>query len=276
MNYKANDADKHTAIKAGQASRAEKLEALRAQLDSMQRRHQQREQRQRAKLSGVAHISATSTYFDENGKVNKSTSRMSSFEAPKKLHSIVWTSDAGDSGTFTVPKAVARAFGSGEHSFIDVDELDEFIHTLMQEAGWTRLVSLLNGRDRTRKELIDRLESEGFDSSISHAMVKKAQACGMVDESRYAEVFIATSIRKGWGRDKIERTLRERGIDPSAVQEYPHAFFAEDDEFERAVGVLSKKRVPETNPKQKLVRFLIGRGFSMSIAIRAVEERLKS
>lgn len=257
-------------------SRAEKLALLRAQLKSMERRHSERERRARSRASAPSHVSASSSYFGDEGKPAKGRDGASSFESTRTQLDISWTSDTGASGTIRVPKSVARAFGSGDHSFVDVDELTEYIDALKTEACWSRLVSIVNGRERTGKELVSRLEAEGFEISTSQATVRRARECGLVDEARYAEVFITTSIRKGWGKDKIEHTLRERGADPHSVEGYPGAFFSENDEVNRAIAALSKKRVPDVNSRQKLVRFLLGRGFSMPVAIRAVDHHLEA
>ena len=55
---------------------------------------------------------------------------------------------------------------------------------------------------------------------------------------------------------------------------YPDDFFSVDDEVERARAVLARKRIPETRAFEKLVKHLMGKGFSYGAASDAVKERL--
>ena len=55
---------------------------------------------------------------------------------------------------------------------------------------------------------------------------------------------------------------------------YPEDYFAVEDDLARASALLAKRRVPETRAFEKLVRFLMGRGFSYHVAADAVKSRL--
>ena len=55
---------------------------------------------------------------------------------------------------------------------------------------------------------------------------------------------------------------------------YPEDYFAVEDDLARASALLAKRRVPETRGFEKLVRFLMGKGFSYHIAADAVKARL--
>ena len=47
-----------------------------------------------------------------------------------------------------------------------------------------------------------------------------------------------------------------------------------EDDLARASALLTKRRIPETRGFEKLVRFLMGKGFSYHIAADAVKARL--
>ena len=52
-------------------------------------------------------------------------------------------------------------------------------------------------------------------------------------------------------------------------------FFDEDEDFQRALETLEKKRVPDVRPQEKLTRFLVSRGFSYQVARAATSVRLE-
>ena len=55
---------------------------------------------------------------------------------------------------------------------------------------------------------------------------------------------------------------------------YADDYFAVEEDLAGASGLLARGRVPETCGFEKLVRFLMGKGFSYHIAADAVKPRL--
>ena len=72
--------------------------------------------------------------------------------------------------------------------------------------------------------------------------------------------------------DKTE--LKRRHVVLDDIPGYPEDYFAVEDDLARASALLAKRRVPETRGFEKLVRFLMGKGFSYHIAADAVKARL--
>ena len=86
--------------------------------------------------------------------------------------------------------------------------------------------------------------------------------------------FIEERKRRGWGQRKIETELKRRHVVLDDIPGYPEDYFAVEDDLTRASALLAKRRVPETRGFEKLVRFLMGKGFSYHIAADAVKARL--
>ena len=63
-------------------------------------------------------------------------------------------------------------------------------------------------------------------------------------------------------------------MDTERLPGWPYDYADPDDEFERAMGIASRKRVREPNAYAKLVRFLMGRGFSTDVSMRAAKQTL--
>lgn len=95
-----------------------------------------------------------------------------------------------------------------------------------------------------------------------------------LDENRFCSYFIEERKRRGWGQRKIETELKRRHVVLDDIPGYPEDYFAVEDDLARASALLAKRRVPETRGFEKLVRFLMGKGFSYHIAADAVKARL--
>ena len=95
-----------------------------------------------------------------------------------------------------------------------------------------------------------------------------------MDENRFCSYFIEERKRRGWGQRKIEAELKRRHVVLDDIPGYPEDYFAVDDDLARASALLAKRRVPEARAFEKLVRFLMGKGFSYHIAADAVKVRL--
>ena len=104
--------------------------------------------------------------------------------------------------------------------------------------------------------------------------VARATEYRFLDENRFCSYFIEERKRRGWGQRKIEVELKRRHVVLDDIPGYPEAYFAVDDDLARASALLAKRRVPEVRAFEKLVRFLMGKGFSYHIASDAVKARL--
>ncbi|MDR1881555.1 MAG: RecX family transcriptional regulator [Prevotella sp.] len=115
--------------------------------------------------------------------------------------------------------------------------------------------------DEAVKRILDRLKKEGF-----------------LDETRFARSFINDKLKLNkWGKTKIVYELKKRSI-PESI--YFPVLEELGDEFEEqlirilTVKAKSVKAETEYGKKTKLIRFALGRGFSMDLAIRCVNKLL--
>ena len=75
-------------------------------------------------------------------------------------------------------------------------------------------------------------------------------------------------------RYKAGAKCGKQGIYPQRKHGSPEEFFDEHSDVERAAALLARKSIPENKPFEKLVRHLMSKGFSYSIARDAVQQRL--
>jgi regulatory protein len=136
-----------------------------------------------------------------------------------------------------------------------------------------RTERLIGTRERSEAELRSRLLRAGFDEDVVQREVARCIAAGLVDDERFARLYIAGKKRSGWGCRRIEQELLRFGIELRACEDYPAAFFNEDDEFERACACLARFHSSARDQQAARFRRLLSKGFSTQIAQRALRER---
>lgn len=195
-----------------------------------------------------------------------------------KAHLLIESSEGG-SETWSVPVAVGKVLNKGladgSLHIRSRAELAFEVKKVQADCGHLRIESLVNKRDFSFKELSEKLLLDGYSREVVQSLCERARDAGVVDDQRFAQSFIRTKMLSGWGRIKIERELRRRGIDVLGVDGWPDEFFEPGDELERACALALKKRLTGKNDFQKIARFLCNKGFSPSVAFDAAKAALR-
>ena len=186
----------------------------------------------------------------------------------------------GPSGTerWRVPAAVARRLKKmekeGRADASSRAELAYLVHEASLEAGKAKVEALVNKRDYSAAELSRKLSRDGYGEKAASELVGWAQRLGLVDDARFASVFIRSKVAAGWGASRIERELARKGVSADDVPGWPEEFLPEEDECARAFELASRRRLTGKNDLQKIVRYLCSRGYSMGLAYDAAKAAL--
>lgn len=192
---------------------------------------------------------------------------------------IVRLSDSEDEERWVVPAAVGKSMSLfykdcggriGSRA-----ELAYEVKRASLTAGKKRIESLLNRRDYSTKELLNKLRDDGFSSAVSAQLVDEAVASNLVNDARFAEVYARSKCYAGWGKLRIERELSRKGIDARELPGWPESYFEDEDEKARAIELASRRRLTGKNDFQKIVRFLCGKGYSMNVSMDAARQVLE-
>lgn len=186
------------------------------------------------------------------------------------------TSDSHGEERLLIPVSVGRRLNNARDD-ITVGSRAELLYTLgelSRACASKRVAALVERRDYSQKELGDRLFEDGFTPKVVDAAVARAVECGLVDDMRYASAFIRSRVARGWGRTRIERELSRRGIECADVPGWPDEYLSAEDEEETAHRLASARRLTGKNDYEKLVRFLVGRGYALSLAKRTARRVL--
>ncbi len=141
--------------------------------------------------------------------------------------------------------------------------------------AFQKIVRLVSVRERCASELHARLIRDGFGQDAAELSVRRACECGLVDDMRFAEVYIRSKLSQGRGVVGITNDLRQRGIDIHDVCGWPEEFYPGVDnksELDRALDVLEHRPSHSKNQMKSAYQKLISRGFDSSVAQSAARK----
>lgn len=199
----------------------------------------------------------------------------SSLSSRKPMAEVSCIMENGCSREIVVPVRVGRILmGDAIPLPLPEDEAFDAIHALEGRICFNLMTEMLSRRDYATGELREKLRLYGYRDEEIDPCLDRARDLRFVNDARFASYFIEERKRRGWGRVKIERELKMRGVSLDDIPDYPDAYFSEDDDLERAVALLGRKRVPDSRAYEKLVRHLMSKGFAYSVAAEATRRRL--
>lgn len=178
------------------------------------------------------------------------------------------------SSALKVPASVGRRLISERDDIgcdPGADALRERVATAQEACCRERAERLIMQRDYSSSELSARLGRDGYPQETVDALVGRYVDVGVVDDARFASVFIRSKVSQGWGRARIARELGHRGIQVADVEGWPDEFF-EDDERTRALEICRRRSLAKRLSAQSTARFLASRGFSEGVAVSVARQ----
>jgi regulatory protein len=131
---------------------------------------------------------------------------------------------------------------------------------------------MLARREYSRAELCDRLLARAAPREEVDAALDELERRGFLSDARYAQALVAHKTGR-FGRRAIAHELKEKRVDPEAAKD-ALAALADVDELAEATALWKRrfdKAPADEREKARQVRFLISRGYSMSVALRIVK-----
>jgi len=127
-------------------------------------------------------------------------------------------------------------------------------------------LAMLTRRDHSSHELIFKLSRKYSSTSAElKQVVEKLQNQGFQSDERFAENYLRSRMRKGFGPDRIKMELADKGVNADISNEVLSRF--EDEWYQTALNEWRKKfrKLPEEfHEKLKQSQFLRYRGFNSS------------
>lgn len=182
-----------------------------------------------------------------------------------------------EGASFALYKNELGKFGLDEGAVLPEGLYHQIVDDILPKRAKLRCMNLLKCRDYTEHQLRVKLEQGAYPQKIIDDAIAHVASYGYVDDLKYARAY----IRQASGtksRMQVENSLLQRGISRDDIEQAFAQCMQEDalaDEEEAIARLLAKKHFDSQEAtyeeRQKMIRYLYRRGFSMDKIYRAVE-----
>jgi regulatory protein len=136
-------------------------------------------------------------------------------------------------------------------------------------------------QERAHKEVKQKLFEYGLCSDDVDEILSRLITDGFLNEERFAKAFAGGKFRvRKWGRVKIQNELEMLGLTPRCIQRGLSEI--DDQDYQKTLSLLIGKKLSETEEenifrkKDKVARYLIGKGYEPELVWRSIKEISKS
>lgn len=128
---------------------------------------------------------------------------------------------------------------------------------------------LLSAQAYTEAAFRRKLARRGSPQEVE-ATVRRVRELGYLDDRQYAEGFARLNQGR-WGAGKLRQMLRAKGVSKAVVDAVLADLEPQADPVAQALGLLERYPSRYQGEKARAIRFLVNRGFSLSVAFEAWE-----
>lgn len=164
-----------------------------------------------------------------------------------------------------------------ENLELDRERIDYLIRQCEATKAFKYSLYLIERKDYTTKEIENKLLLKEYSELTVKEVIDKLSKLGFIDDNRYTERFVRDRLHlKKYGKRKILHELTMKGLSRETMDEIE---IEEDVEYNNARSLAEKKynQIKEkNNVKDKLFRFLAGRGYEFNLIKRVVNEIVKN
>lgn len=179
---------------------------------------------------------------------------------------------------FVLYKGELRDFCIKKDKEITAENYDSIISELLPKRATKRAMNLLLKKDYTEKKLRDKLAEGLYPEDSIDAAIEYVKSYHYLDDDRFARDYITyhMSLRS---KNRIIQDLTGKGISKDVVMPIIEELYFEEDsdvEQEQIKKLLEKKHYDpdmEYKDKQKIMAFLLRRGYSMDSVRKAMDSR---
>lgn len=134
---------------------------------------------------------------------------------------------------------------------------------------------------KTKKEMEKRLLEKGYNLEEINETLKFLERYNFINDESYTKAFIKNKT-KTQGKQKIKYALKNKGVSEEIIEEELSNLDMEREKENANIlalkkyNILIKRENDKYKIKEKIIRFLISRGYNYEVAKDAVKEMLES
>ncbi len=144
------------------------------------------------------------------------------------------------------------------------------------QQAYQKLSALCARSEHCQQEMLDKMRQWGVSEEEQAQVMARLIKEKYVDDSRFARAFVYDKIRYNkWGRRKVEQALWMKHIDESIGQQVLDE--VDDEEYLQILRPMLRQKQrsikggSEYERSMKLIKFAIGRGFTMNLIRQCME-----
>ncbi len=179
---------------------------------------------------------------------------------------------------FVLYKGELKEYKVREGQELDPACYRQITEDLLPKRCKLRAMNLLQKKDYTERQLRDKLVEGLYSSEIVDEAIEYVKSYRYLDDDRYARDYIVYHMESR-SRARIMQDLMGKGIAKDVITGAIEELYAGDDgeaELEQIRSLLIKKHYDPENcdfkEKQKIMAFLMRKGFSMDMIRRAMND----
>ncbi|MGM0501486.1 MAG: RecX family transcriptional regulator [Bacillota bacterium] len=140
--------------------------------------------------------------------------------------------------------------------------------------------NLLSYRQRSRKELKERLLKKEYSLEVVNGVINVLERLDYIDDQQFATSWIKDRITKGFGPYRIRCQLEEKGVSSNIINDCLEEQYDTELEYKLAAKLAAKKRKHYLDEEQyeqryKLSQVLKRKGFSFEIIDAVLNDLLE-
>ncbi len=138
------------------------------------------------------------------------------------------------------------------------------------QKAFQKILRCASVKEQSSLKMAAKLAQAGFSPAVIKTAMDKAVRCSCIDDARYAECLIRSTLAKGNGLSFALEEIGSLGIDPDQLESYQDYLDAGSGyALEQALRCLEGSRVYGKDPYARCVRKLISKGHSPETASEA-------
>ena len=168
-----------------------------------------------------------------------------------------------------------RRFHLEEGATVSEECYQKILKECVYRHAVNKAMALLKAMNRTEKEMRDRLRREGFREDAADYALEYVMRYGYVDDAAYADSYVYGRMDR-MSVQALRQKLLQKGIREEIIERAIAENEPQDEELlRRLIEKKTHGEIPEDpKEKQKLIRYLLSKGFSYGAVGKALEETI--
>lgn len=147
---------------------------------------------------------------------------------------------------------------------LEDDIIDNIIEDNRYYEAYTKALKYLSTYIKSSKQIYEYLIKKEYSSEISNEVINNLKDNGFIKDDDIKNNYVSELVRDGYGRLMIISKLKQKGLSTDII--------INDIEYEEALEriALKKLKTLKDDKENRLKRYLLGRGYTLSEILRAI------